>query len=281
MNHATSRVLQLPLLGLLLATLAISTAQAQSDQELRQENQRLRTENEDLKRELEAAKTQLERLGREIEALRQGLQSGGGTGLGTGGAGTGSGRLPSLTPPPPPPVSIDESKPNASPRAMQKAIQESHDRAIDGVALGVEGDRDHTNYLRTVARWVAGANREFRTPVEWHVRIRSVQRLRNGFQMSLIAVDPKHHDTELGDTFTITLPANRARRLDDSSLHKVLVLKGTLMPAVQFNREREQPGPFNNPPLLGPFVEFGFTVEATGIFPAGESDTPAPDPDTP
>jgi len=269
MRNNTTLFIIIPILSAAFAPVT-TNALAQSDQELRQENQRLRTENEDLRRELEAARQAIERLQKQVEALELVIaRFGGQSGTGTGTTGTGG-------PATPPPVSIDETKPDASPRALEKAIKASYDEALNEVPLGNTGSRERAAHNRALDRWVSGINREMRMPIEWIVTLERAQRIRGGYELLLQAIDPKH-DTELGDPFVVSITDMQARRMSAMSLGDRLSLKGTMTAAVRINAERESSGPFNNPPLIGPFVEFGFGVDVANLLLAPKEDDSSDD----
>ena len=92
----------------------VSSAVAQSDRDLRDENQRLTTEVKQLTRELEAAKGRIQELQRQVESLRTALA-------------TVRRSSPQRSPAPleEEALTIDESVPNASPRALLRALKAS------------------------------------------------------------------------------------------------------------------------------------------------------------
>ena len=244
----------------LLPALIASPALAQSQNELRRENQRLRTEVADLEAELEAARAEIAALRAEIVALRALLED------------AGQAAPPSTAPPPEPEVTVDESKPQASPRALLAAIIEDYQQETADWETGTgPDDSDRTAYLRRLGRWAAGVNREYRLPVEWHVRIlEPAVRVGRDYRLRLRAVDPET-DAQLGDPFDAVLSRSVASRLREREerygLEDQLLLKGVVQPNVMINQERTERGAFDNPRFVGPFVEFEFTVQAQTIVP--------------
>ena len=243
----------------------VSSAIAQSDRDLRDENQRLTTEVKQLTRELEAAKGRIQSLQRQVESLRSAMAT-----------------LRRSSPPRSPAplkeeaLTIDESIPNASPRALLNALKASYDKTFADQDQGEQGSSERTLYLRAVDRWAASANRDFRTKVAWHVRILDAQMTRRGPEVKVQAVDPKTR-TELGDPFVIALQRSVARRfeqLQERDLADVLVLKGTLHPQVVFNRQRKDVGAFDKPPrFIGPYAELRLTVDASSLLPPTDEDS--------
>jgi outer membrane murein-binding lipoprotein Lpp len=241
-------------------------AAAQSQNDLRRENQSLRTQVDDLQRDLEAAREEIAGLKAEIERLKQLLEEG----------------PPAAPvapvedePAPEERVTIDESVPEASPRALLAAVIAGHQQEMAGMAMGSEPDGPtRIGYMRRLNRWVARTNRQFKMPIEWHVRIVDpAVRYGRGYLLRLQAVDPKT-DVPLGDAFDTLLSASLASRLRDHEqrhgLDDVLLLKGIVEPGVAINEQRLEMGPFDNPRFVGPFVEFGFAVQAQTILPRPE-----------
>jgi len=247
------------------ALLALTgTVAAQSDRDLRDENQRLKTEARQLTRELDAAKDRIEKLERQVESLRTSLASV---------------RRSGPTEPAPmeqEPVSIDESIPTASPRALLSALKKSYAQALGSLERGAEGDTDRAAYMRAVDRWTASANREYRKKIVWHDQILIANPTRRGMDVKLQAVDPKTN-TKLGDPFVVALQRSAARRLEQlqqRSAPDVLVLSGTLHPRVVHNPQRGAvKGGFVRPGFIGPYAELRLTVDGTTLLPPTDEDS--------
>ena len=248
-----------------MAVLApVSSAVAQSDRDLRDANQRLTTEVKQLTRELDAAKGRIQSLQRQVESLRTALA-----------AARRSSPPRSSTPLKEEPLSIDESVPNASPRALLTALKASYDKTFTGQDQGEQGTRERTLYLKAVDRWVALANREFRMKVAWHVRVLDAQTTRAGrLELKVQAVDPQTK-TELGDPFVIALQRSTARRfaqVQQRDEADVLVLKGTLHPQVVFDPQLREAQPFDTR-FIGPYAEFRLTVDASSLLPPTDEES--------
>ena len=240
----------------LLAVVGLTTpAVAQSDRDLREENQRLQTEVSDLQRELEAAELLIAQL--KLEILRLKNQTRGG---------------PTTRPPAEEPVTIDETVPTASPRALLKAVQSSYQEATRDIEPGdtrtSSGRRVQAMYVRTVENWAKRVRREFKSPIEWTVRVIPLthQTDRQG-GLAVQAVDPVT-GTELGDPFIVQLDRATRHKLNQLAQRAELdelVLRGVLQPQVTINLDRFDVGPFDNPRFIGPFAEFELTVEASSL----------------
>ena len=235
-------------------------ALAQSANDLRKENQRLQTRVRDLERELDAARQRIAQLEREVEDLTRQLA-----------AGRRPGRR-AATPPPPEAVTIDESIPDASPRALLNTLKASYDGEMKEREIGTAGsggaspDRSRIAYLRALEKWAQRVNRELKSQIEWHVRI---GQWTDPNRLEMQAVDPKTH-VALGDQFPVTMSAAVTRRLEQHEQrgqHDVFILKGVLFPQVTANPRRGERGPFDKPRFIGPFAEFALIVQATSVNP--------------
>lgn len=254
----------LPVAAFAAALVATTGAGAQSDSDLRLENQRLRTRVGDLERELEAARHRIDELEQALEALRQ---------------------LAPVTPPqpatgpdaPPPEevVTVDESVPNASPRALLAALAASYEEAVGDMDLGEPGGRQRTAYLRQVRNWVSRVNRELRSQIDWHVLLLLPDRQdADPTLVRVQAVDPET-GVRLGDPVPIVVPPAVRRRLaqyDQRGQLDVMVLYGVLNPNVIFNQDRTAEGPFNSPRFIGPFAEVDPVIQVHGIKPAEKAE---------
>lgn len=238
-------------------------ARAQSDADLRRENQQLSTQISDLTQELEALKSTNQSLQERIAQLEAQLAAA---------RRSSSGGPATLPPLEEPEVTIDESKPEASPRAMLQAVQASHDEAIKGMEIGREGDGKRRAYLRKLEQWEAGAERSLRSQISWHVREVDRRNSDNNRIWTLVAVDPKS-GAELGDPFEVMLPRNVADRLAAFESREelgVMVMRGTALPQIRVNQARAERGSFDRPRFIGPYVEYALQVEVKSLLPFKE-----------
>ena len=264
-TFGTSGTTRWRILATVVASLLIRTgeATAQSDRDLRELNQRLQTQVNDMRRELDAARMRITDLERELQTL-----------MGRLGRTTGS----TTTQTQPERVTIDESVPNASPRALLRAIRESYTEATSDFEIGdfdsTTGRRQRAAYLRAVESWARRIQREMKSSVVWHIRmLPPAEQGGDEPGLRVRAIDPET-SVELGDPFTIRLNSAIRRKLitlEQRGPIDVLVLKGVLIPTVTINRNRMDPGPFDNPPLIGPFAEFWFVVTADSLTPPRRS----------
>jgi hypothetical protein len=247
-------------LALLAAGLAAAPARAQAQGDLRRENQSLRAQLDELQKELEAARKEIADLRAENERLRGQLAAGG------------AGPAAPTTPPPlePGPVSIDETNPRSSPRALLNHVVLSYQKEMMGLPTGSEPSHpDRSNYLRALDQWIQRTSRDLHGRVEWRIRAtEELAVLGEGFGLKTEAIDPET-GTVLGDPFLTFVSKQLATRMErmGTPIEKgsVFVLKGTVAPRIMKNPTREVAGAFDNPRFIGPFAEYGMTVVADAL----------------
>lgn len=250
---------------------ATAGAAAQSDNDLRRENQRLQTLVDDLELELAAAR-------KTIADLQQRLAN-------LSGAGGGAATSPDA-PTVPEEVSVDESVHDASPRALFKALQDSYVNQMQGLSLGdphgaPAARRERLAYVRAVEQWAKRVNRELKSQIDWRVRIAGASERQGGqFGVMVVAVDPKT-EAVLGDPFPVIMSKSIAHHLtvlQDRGQLEDLLLRGVMTPQVWVDATRTEPGPFDNPRIIGPFAVFAVSVTAsTMTAPDEEADAEAED----
>jgi hypothetical protein len=250
---------------ILVAVLASAAgpALAQSENELRQENQALKDQVRELQAELDAARQKLQRMEQTVERLQRELVAGR--------------SAPDARPPmkdlAPEEISIDESVPNASPRALQRALTDSYEEAMKDLEIGQRDDRARRAYLVAVRSWAARISKgsELRDAIRWHVRVLPEPPVHTtrGLGLRLQAIDPVT-EVELGGPFEVVLPkpvVNRLERAVRTFDTEHMILRGAIAPRVRVNTQRMEAGPFDRPQLLGPFAEFGFIVDVRSLLP--------------
>ena len=258
------------MLWLAIVTAAITacltgTVCGQSEQELRQENQSLKARVQQLEAELDAARAQLEQLTQANADLATQVRELRRTARPVQPADVQPQQEPEIQ------VSIDESIPNASPRALLNAVAESYDRSMEDFAdLATADDKERIRGMRALQKWAASVNRDLKSQIEWHVLPDDLSQLEDSDVLRVNAIDPKT-GAILGDPFNITLTEAQVARLHRAlqrQPREVLVLRGVLTPHISINEQRPTEGPFNNPPFIGPFAEFAYGVEVNSLNPA-------------
>lgn len=252
--------------GVASEALARPTPLVQSEAELRTTNEALRTRVSDLELELAAAKARIAELERRLADANARLAAGGGPPSGGG-----------IPAPVDEPATIDESVAPASPRALLRALQGEH-AATMGPVGGWATPRERTLYFRALEKWIATANRQHRTAVQWLVRVEEVSSIGDKqARIRVVAIDPGN-GIQLGDPFTMVISSALHKRLESGGLLQpgiLLDLRGTLVPAVRINENRESVGSFDQPRFIGPFAEFGFHVDGQVVTQARPA-APAP-----
>jgi cell division protein FtsB len=271
-----------------LGTAGTAPASAQSESDLRRQNEQLTSQVQELMAERDATQREIETLKEKIAQLEQQLAASRRSG----------GRPqtpPAQTQPEPEKVTVDESVPTATPRALLKAMQDSYAEATKDMDMGNAGDGRRRAFMKKLESWRAATDRQLRGPITWHVRVidarpqdvnndRSPERI-----VTLVAVDPET-DVKLGAPFDVELSRTLTDRLanyearDPNGDIGVLVLRGTVTPHIRINEERAERGSFDNPPFIGPYAEFLYRVDVKSLMPVADDDqekTPATQPSAP
>jgi FtsZ-binding cell division protein ZapB len=251
-------------LTLLVMLLIAQTAMAQAAPDLAAENQRLQdqvkqlqNEVDRLQRELKSYQDRIKVLDQQVAALQKARVS------------------TTQAAPEPEKVTVDESKPDASPRALFNALVVSYQQHLGPHEIGAPGESKRRGYIRKVEQWKGLVDREFKKQITWHVRRADSEPVRIGRPLLLVAVDPVT-DVRLGNSFEVVphrLMAERLSKLEQRGELGVMVLRGTLAPAIIVAETRDTAGPIDNPPFIGPFAEFVFNVTPQSLLPVKEDAT--------
>ncbi len=255
-------------LTLILTLFPAQKGLGQSGNDLRRENERLKTELADLRLEHEAALRRIASLEAEVQRLLEQFAL---RDLTAEEAAT------QTTPDDSKRITIDESKPDASPRALYRALVKNYAEKLGNHEKGEPNSIARTLYQKEVERWLNNANRQFRGRILWQVRIQDSQATSSGSQIKVSAVDPVT-DTALGEPFWVRLKKSDVHRLRQLEVHKeldVLTLKGVLTPRIRLTPEQEmsETDAFGRERLVGPFAAFAFNVEVISLIP--REDTPS------
>src|SRR5688572_2237289 len=266
------------LLGLLIFGTATDRAFGQATQsDAREQNEILTQQVRALQEQLRAAQRENQRLEERIAQLEQQLSAM---------------RRPATAPAPPtapPPaeverVTIDETVPNASPRALFKALRENYEQTMGGLPIGEPGSAERREYLKKLEKWKVSVDRLHQGQFAWHVRAVD-SRLTNRRErvVTFVAVDPET-DVRLGDPFEVLLSktlTDRLARLEERGELGVLVMRGYLEPDVVLDPDRDARGTFDKPQFIGPFAAFDFQLVAKSLLPAEQQPhDPPPSPAT-
>lgn len=267
-----ARIVAVAIVLCLVGIVGTPAAIAQSDAQLREENSALRARVRELEVELAAAERRIALLNdriRELESEKAPVPAVIPEGRGT------------LPEPPGPRVTIDESSPVASPLTFLRHAQREHAQAQSSFG-SYTSPRERAMHMRNLERWVATFNRRHREPIEWVVTWNGRQTAvaDRGVTLELTAIDPGSGDA-LGEPFSATLGTAAFRRLDTAIRRgrdgERLLLRGTLVPNIFVNPQRDRVGSFDSPPFVGTFCEFRIGVEANSLMPLDAAATGTPD----
>lgn len=229
-----------------LCSIAFLPATARSAQSTVDREEALR-QVESLRRELDEARRRIAELERELEAARR--------------------AAPIPAPPAPtapaPAAELPVEAALLSPAHFARFMREAYVRDLaEQLPQDLRGGLP-TAAQRSIERWVAAQNREWRKPVKWLGRLREFTRTANGATLSVSLIDPDSGDA-IGDPLAITLDERQARRVEQMQLRRPpperWILSGVFAPALSVAPGRLQPGLFDNPPFIGPGVEFRYQV---------------------
>ncbi|MBM4112614.1 MAG: SlyX family protein [Phycisphaerae bacterium] len=143
---------------------------------------------------------------------------------------------------------------------------------------GLHDDRLTRLWTTEAERWANLVNREMRRPIVWTVRVINAQASGKSWQLEVVCVDPaQHHD--IGRPFSIQLrsvqagPFEQAMRLGKGGSD--FTLRAVFIPQVAINPSRFDAGPFDSPPFIGTFLEFGFRMNVTSLTRVEDRPVPA------
>lgn len=256
----------------LLLPIALAEAQTQrvprppiegSPHELRQENERLRDRVTELEAELADARKRIAKLEESARA-------------------TPSRPDPQPTQPSPPAASTpaaptDElsglpDDPFASPDAMLLALRTQYHQALGDMPR--ETDAQAQQLIRDARRWARQVGLEKRKPIEWTVRVLAVApsrapgvtNLRDSGEAVIEVIDPAT-GLAIGSPFTISLESREIARLRDVPVPSKWIFGGVFAATPSVDESRAEPGLFNVPKLIGPFVAFGYELSVRSMRP--------------
>lgn len=235
---------------------------AQDATDLKQENEQLKNQVRKLSEELTSAQDRIVALERQIEQLKLALDQS-------------SGKGPAATSPTDPTSQgVDQAKPEDNPQALFRAMKKDYAEATRDFEIGERGDKNRAVYLRVVERWIALANRHYKSKIEWHVTIFERPQSSRPSVLKLQAVKPSTGET-IDQPFSIALNRQLTRRLrqfEQKGELDTFILKGVLTPKLKLTTQSETSDAFHRPRLVGPFVEFGYSIEVKTIIPIAKED---------
>jgi len=142
---------------------------------------------------------------------------------------------------------------------------------------GVNDERHMRLWTTEIERWANVVNRDLRRPIIWTVRVVGVESAGRSYRLDVVCVDPASH-ADIGRPFSIQLQSVQATSWEQSQrmgrADADFTLRGVLIPQIVINPTRYEVGPFDQPPFIGTFLEFGFRINVTSLIRV--DDRPAP-----
>ena len=168
------------------------------------------------------------------------------------------------------PLIIPEDKPLASPDTLLIALQQDYEKATEG--LEIDGNESvRKNYMRAVRSWISRVEKKYRQRIEWKCDLIDREILSNREEHIIVVV----RDPETGDRwsneFEITLPKQLTSKLNLINSTEPIVIRGIFRTALNINESRREAGSFNDPQLVGSFVEYGYELSVQSIVQADDT----------
>lgn len=248
---------------LLLAALCFFTpiAAAQSDDELA----RLRRIVAEQREELAKRDQRIRDLEARVEALRADLAE----------ARRAAGRPAAADDDAPAERETEARGPSDSPAGLLAALRDRYRIDLGDIETDADlDDRAKAARDARIRRWCLQMNRDLRTQVSWLVRFGPVTEAGRGVYQARMTVLDEETGRTIGEPVTIEIPRRFLARLrDQADRHDHWKLGGLLRPEPRLNPERTTTGVFSTTPLVGPFVDFDFSIEWNSLAGVAEPDS--------
>jgi len=211
---------------------------------------------EDAKKQLDSAQNRIRELNAENDRLRRQLSEATQGAPGGGTAPTGAAPVP--------------EEPLSSPEALMRALVKSYERNLTGKPRDTR--HELSRYHGEVRDWVRDASREIRGPFSWTIVVESVgtpSAASSAADVTFTVVGPDGKG--LGPAVTAPFPVRFAKPLSQATPQSQWKVVGTGGARPSFNDKRAEPGTPDEPPLVGPFAEFGFDLQIRSVDPAASA----------
>ncbi|MCH2161047.1 MAG: septum formation initiator family protein [Phycisphaerales bacterium] len=243
----------------LLATTTLPAVAQDGTTDALLEREQLTARIADLEAELSAARKRIAELKAEIANLK------------AGGASSSTGSPPAANP-----FADPALPPMANPIRTFVEIRKDFADETEKDGQGDPGDAGNDTrkaYVKWAKNWIAGINKKYRKRIEWPVRVDEIRNWNT--ENSYITLTTLGPDGRLSieDPFTVEISRRLADRIQRALTNRTkddpqyFMLNGVFVPRVSFNQGRLEQGPFNNPPFIGPMVEYNWTVDVSSIAP--------------
>jgi hypothetical protein len=136
--------------------------------------------------------------------------------------------------------------------------------------------------IREARRWVRQVSLDKRRPIEWTVRVLAVApprsagsaELRSSGEAVVEVINDKTGEP-IGSPFTLALESREVTRLRESQAPSLWRFGGVFAATPAVDESRAEPGLFNVPKLVGPFVAFGYELSIRSMRPIAPPPAPA------
>lgn len=243
-------------------------APQQSQSDLQKEIDRLQQENDQWKATVEELKKEIAKLKAALADQAKQAQ----------GASPAAPAPAAPTVPPVPPADVVPADPSIGPGGLLSMLQAEYLAAFDSAPQSPANGGDgvgFANHLRKLEAWCARANRRYIRTFTWVGRIdpQSVRADKLGASMDLLFQNGTRQFR-----VPVTLSSTQASRIrqGDRWFFGDVEVTAVVRPRVRVDPARSNPGAFEVPPMVGPYLTYGFDYEVRTIEPVPEPKDTAP-----
>lgn len=243
-------------------------APQQSQSDLQKEIDRLRQENEQWKAMVEDLKKEIAKLKAALADQAKQAQ----------GSAPAAPATAAPTVPPAPPADVVPADPSIGPGGLLAMLQAEYLGAFDSAPRAPADGGDgvtFTNHLRKLEAWCNRANRRYIRTFTWVGRIdpQTVRTDKLSASMDLLFQNGTRQFR-----VPVTLSSTQASRIrqGDRWYFGDVEVTAVVRPRVRVDPARSNPGAFEVPPMVGPYLTFAFDYEVRSIEPAPEPKDTAP-----
>ena len=205
---------------------------------------KLKQENDALKRRVVQLEQQLREARAEIDAMKGGV--------------------PVATPDAPAAKTQADipADPLASPASMLAALKKSYAADLAEFA----DDSNQAKHRPAVAKWVDQQKKAVSGKTQWLVRFvrtdadTSTKRNATPRLETVIQIVDPASKLPIGEAFRLEVPARFLKLVQSAKSDELFTLSGTFSATPKFNPQRETPGTFDVPPMIGKYAEFDYTL---------------------
>jgi hypothetical protein len=205
---------------------------------------KLKQENDALKRRVVQLEQQLREARAEIDAMKGGV--------------------PVATPDAPATKTQADipADPLASPASMLAALKASYAAELAEFADGT----NQSKHRPAVAKWVDQQKKAVSGKTQWLVRFvrtdadTSPKRNVTPKLETVIQIIDPASKLPIGEAFRLEVPARFLKLVQSAKSDEEFTISGTFSAAPKFNPQRETPGTFDVPPMIGKYAEYDYTL---------------------